>query len=80
MTELADLAGPMVGAGTGLHADQTRWQVGKELEHLAAAKLLGDNRLATGVDAVHMEHGLGKVQADRGHSCAGAPDQMPATA
>ncbi len=67
MTELADLARPVVCAGTGLDADQAGRQVGEEFEHLAAAKLSGDERLAMGIDAVHLEHGLGKVEADRGH-------------
>ena len=35
MAQLAQLAGPMVGAGAGLHADQAWRQVGEELEHLA---------------------------------------------
>ena len=67
MTEPADLARPVVRAGTGLDADQAGRQVGEELEHLAAPKLFGDERFAMGADAVHLEHGLGKVEADRGH-------------
>jgi hypothetical protein len=67
MTELADLARPVMRAGTGLDADQACRQVGEELEHLAAPKLPGDERLAMSVDAVHLEHRFGKVEADRGH-------------
>src|ERR687892_253898 len=67
MTEPADLARPVVRAGTRLNADQAGRQVGEELEHLAAPKLPGDERLAMGVDAMHLEHGLGEVEADRGH-------------
>ena len=34
------LPGPVVGTATGLHADEARFQVGKERQHLGAFELL----------------------------------------
>src|SRR5215468_11564155 len=57
----------------GLHADQTRRQLGEERQHLLASELPGDHDLALGIDAVDLEHLLCKVDPDGGNSCHGRP-------
>jgi hypothetical protein len=43
-------------AAAGLHADQTRCQLGKERQHLLAPELPDDDDLALGIDAMDLEH------------------------
>src|SRR5262245_28275728 len=57
----------------GLHADQTRRQLGEERQHLLASELAGDDDLALRIDAVDLEHLLCKVEPDGGNCCHGRP-------
>src|SRR5262245_64481382 len=57
----------------GLHADQTRRQLGEERQHLLASELPGDDDLARRIDAVDLEHLLCKVEPDGGNCRHGRP-------
>jgi len=48
----------------GLHADQARWDLAKELDDLLASQLTGDDDFARTIYAVHLEHVLGEINAD----------------
>jgi hypothetical protein len=67
VTELRQLARPIVCRGAGLHADETRRQRFEERQHLAAPKLLPNNDLLGRVDPVDLKHVLGDIQPDRGN-------------
>src|SRR5450759_3269159 len=67
MSELRQLACPIMCRGAGFHADKARRQSFEELYHLAAAKLLPDDNLLGRVDAVNLEYVLGDIQTDRGN-------------
>jgi len=54
--ELGNLTGPIMRTAAGLHADQTRRQLGEERRHLLASEPSGDDDLALGIDAVDLEH------------------------
>src|ERR671911_2683447 len=60
-----------MGTRTGLDADQARRQAGKDLEHLPAPDLAPDQYLSGSADAVHLEDGLGDIQADGGDRAHG---------
>ena len=66
MTKLREFTRPIIGGGARLHADKARRQRLEECQHLAAPKLLPNNDLLAGVDAVNLEHVLGNIQTDRG--------------
>src|SRR5262249_9447988 len=55
------------------HADQTRWQLGKERQYLFASQLAGDDDHALGIDAVDLEYLLCKIEPDGGNCCHGRP-------
>src|SRR5262245_20263815 len=57
----------------GLHADQTRRQLGEERQHLLASELPGNDDLALGIHAVDLEHLLCKVEPDGGNCSRGRP-------
>src|SRR5262245_57222838 len=57
----------------GLHADQTRLQLGEERQLLLASELARDDDLALGIDAVDLEHLLCKVEPDGGNCRHGRP-------
>ena len=67
VTELAQLASPVVGARASFDANQTWPQSLKEPLHLAAAKLSFDPNLLGVIDTVNLEHVLGDIQTDRGN-------------
>ena len=67
VAKLRQLTRPIVGRGTGLHADKARRQGFEELYHLAAAELLSDDDLLGRIDAVNLEYVLGDIQTDRGN-------------
>ncbi len=50
-----------------LHPDQAGRQFAEEIDHLRAAELPFDDNLALGIDAVHLEYGLGEIQTNRGN-------------
>jgi hypothetical protein len=55
---------PVVGAGTGLDADQADRRIGEEGEHLAAGEGFLENGLALLIDAVDLENRLGDIKTD----------------
>lgn len=62
---------PIVRAATRLNPDQTRLQASEERQDLIALELLAKHRGSALVDAVNLEHVLGKVQSEGrdSHSC-----------
>src|SRR5262249_4138291 len=71
--ELGNLTCPIMRTAAGLHADQTRRQLGKERQHLLASELARDDDLALRIDAVDLEHLLCKVEPDSGNCAHGRP-------
>jgi hypothetical protein len=65
MAELLQLTRPVVGRRTRFHADETRREFGKEGQHLRSSQRLVENHLVVDVDAMHLEHVFGKINADR---------------
>ena len=64
MTEFHQLTRPKVRCRTGLHTDEARLQLPEKLEHLCAPQLPRDDNLAILIDAMHLEHALGEINAD----------------
>ena len=67
MAEFGQLAGPVMRAAARLHANPTAWQVGEELEQLAAPQPLAQHDLPARVGAVDLEAALCDVEPDRGN-------------
>src|SRR5262245_37640005 len=63
----------MVRANAGLHADQTRRQVGKSGLHLAARPLLAQHNGTTLIVAHNVERVLADIDADDGNRSLGDP-------
>jgi hypothetical protein len=59
------LTKPIDQCRAGFHAHKARRQRLEERQHLASPKLLSDDYLLGGVDAVNLEHVLGDIQTDR---------------
>src|SRR6516165_6991939 len=67
VTELRQLACPVVRGGTSFHANQAGRQSCKKLHHLTAAKLLPDDDPLGRINSVDLEHVLGDIQTDCGN-------------
>src|SRR3974377_606036 len=67
MTEFRQLPRPIVRGRAGLHANQARRYRIKKLHHLAPPQFLPDDDFFGRVDAVDLEHVLGKIQTNRGN-------------
>jgi hypothetical protein len=65
VAKLREFTRPIVGCRAGFHAHKARRQRLEERQHLAAPKLLPNDYLLGGVDAVNLEHVLGDIQTDR---------------
>ena len=63
VTQVLELACPVVGAAAGLHTDQARGQVDQKLSHLIALELLFKDCLAMFVDAMQLEHVFCQIDA-----------------
>ena len=64
VAEAAEFSCPVVGTGTGFHADQAGRQVGDRVEQLAAHDLgLDQNRLTALVNTMQSEYILGEIDA-----------------
>ena len=50
-----------------LHADETRWQLGEERQHLLAFEPPGDDDIASDIDAVDVEYLHSKVEPNGGN-------------
>lgn len=62
VAEAAEFSCPVVGAGTGFHADQTGRKMGNHFQQLAANHLgFDENRLATLVNTMQSEYILGEI-------------------
>ncbi len=65
MAKRPQLARPVMRRRTGLHADQTRPQAGKEPEHLTAPKPSTHHHAVNLIDAVDLKDVLGQIQPNR---------------
>ena len=54
----------MMSRSAGLHTDQASGKLAKKVQDLLAPQLTGDDDLAHTIYAVHLEHVLGKINAD----------------
>src|SRR4051794_37465338 len=64
MTELGDLAAPVVGARTRLHGHRAGRQRCQERQKLAAAQLLAKDPRARTVSPMELKDVLGEIEAD----------------
>src|SRR3954471_14540555 len=71
MTELGDLAPPIVSAATGLHGYRTGRQRGQERKQLAPAQLLAKDHRARAVGPMELKDVLGEIEADGAHRVHG---------
>src|SRR3954466_8946792 len=71
MTELGDLAPPIVSAATGLHGYRTGRQRGQEGQKLAAAQPLAKHNSARAVGPMELKDVLGEIEAGRSHRVHG---------
>jgi hypothetical protein len=65
VAKLREFTRPIVGRGTGLHADQARRQRLEERQHLAAPELLPNDDVFDRIDPVNLKHVLGDIQTNR---------------
>ena len=82
MAQPDQLTRPMMRGRTCFHANQTRRQLGKIVEHLPAAQPNLRDRVALSINRVHLEHVLGDIQTDdtnlhRDGSCIRVADNRP---
>jgi hypothetical protein len=67
MAKRLELAGDVVGSGTGLHADQAGWEVGQPLRELGAGELDPQHDGAALILADQMEAVLAQIDAQGGN-------------
>src|SRR5689334_24814324 len=67
MTELGDLAPPIVSAATRLQGDRAGRQRGQERKQLAPAQLLAKDHRACAVSPMKLKDVLGEIEADGAH-------------
>src|SRR5829696_10296061 len=79
MTELGDLAPPVVGARAGLHGYRAGRQRCQEREELAAAQRLAKDHRARAVSPMELKDVLGEIEADGAHRVHGRLLKWPAT-
>src|SRR5215471_13457370 len=63
--KLLECSGPVMRTAAGFHTNQARRQLREERCHLVAFELLLQHSPATLIDAMHLEHILCKVNANR---------------
>ena len=73
MSEIGQLACPMMRRAAGFHADQAGRNLAEELEHLLAAQLPVDDDLAIAIGAMDLEDILGEIDADGANLHVEAP-------
>ena len=54
-----------MGRCTGFHADEARREFGEKGQYLRPPQWLVEDHLVIGIDAMHLEHVLGNINADR---------------
>src|SRR4051794_22759261 len=64
MTELGDLAPPIMRAAAGLHGHRAGRQRCQERQKLAAAQLLAKDHRARTVSPMELKHVLGEIESD----------------
>src|ERR1700677_4353984 len=65
VAERLEFARPMMRRGAGFNADQARWQLLEEYQHVAALELTTEDDIALRIDAVNLKNRLRDVQTDR---------------
>ena len=68
MAKLHQLAPPVMGRATCLHANQTTWQAFEECQNILAPKRSGRDAAALNIDCVNLEDMLGQIEANGGNS------------
>src|SRR5215218_2133032 len=71
MTELGDLAAPIMRAATRLQGDRAGRQRCEERQKLAAAQLLAKDHRARAVGSMELKDVLGEIEADATHRVHG---------
>src|SRR5215207_2762781 len=79
MTELGDLAPPIVSARTRLQGHRAGRERGQERQKLAAAQLLAKDYSSRAVGSVQLKDVLGEIQSDGAHLVHGRLLEWPAT-
>src|SRR5690606_40043970 len=64
VAEFGYLPSPVMGTGTGLHADQARWQLCEERQQFRAIEPFANHDLAVLIDAMNTEHSFRQIDAD----------------
>src|SRR5256885_14836381 len=67
MTELGDLAAPIMRAATGLHSHRAGRQRCQERQKLAAAQLLAKDHRARAVSPMELKDVFGEIESDGAH-------------
>src|SRR5450631_3883149 len=76
VSELLELAGPLVCRCARFHANEARWQIGKELKNLCSTNALADHHRAIRIDAVNLKHRLRNIDTDRANLTHGRLPSM----
>src|SRR4051812_18499054 len=79
MTELGDLAPPIVSAATRLQGHRAGRQRGQERKQLAPAQLLATDHRARAAGSMELKDVLGEIEADGAHRVHGRLLEWPAT-
>src|ERR1700734_1858621 len=64
VAERLELARPMMRRGARFDADQTRWQLLKECQHVAPLELTADDDIASRIDAMNLKDRLRNVETE----------------
>src|SRR5262249_51371539 len=64
MSKPLKLSCPMVRGCARLHANEARWQVGKEVENLCSADTLADHYRTVRINAVNLKDRLRNINTD----------------
>src|SRR3954468_851557 len=79
MTELGDLAPPIMRAATSLQGHRAGRERCQEREELAAAQLLAKDNSSRAVGSVQLKDVLSEIQSDGAHLVHGRLLEWPAT-
>jgi hypothetical protein len=76
VSELLELACPLVRRCARFHANKASWQFGKELKNLCSTNTLADHHRAIRIDAVNLKHRLRNIDPDRANLAHGRLPSM----
>ena len=67
MPKSSYLAGPIIGSGSGFHADKAGFRLAKCIKHGASAQILAEDDVACLIDAVKLENRFGDISPECGY-------------